>query len=238
MRTLFSGLLVVLTLAGFAQSPKTKDTTIQNYFNRLPSMVSSIEEAYAVYFPKNKVTPCKQYKTILQADIDKLADAANHNSRLLSMISGRYDRESITVDFSKVSTSKDPKLQQAVNEMNASFFRISDDLSRTFSGDTSLKHLVGLDIARKQLEMYRKELPTYIEKVKNILLQLDKLMNEKGYNKVLAEKNTTHPYYIQILEARGVVLDKITMLVNQIDAAQFSAASYVDICKRFPDSCK
>lgn len=240
MRNFFSIVLLLLLLTSLAKAQNARDTTIQSFFNHLPSFVSSIDEAYNVYFPKNKITPCKQFKTMLQAEMNKLADASNHKSRLLSMIAGRFEDERKKFDFSKITISQDKKLKDAVDEMNISFFKIQDDFLRLIGSkmDSVYKQTTGLEIAKGQLNVYRKQMPAFIRKAKDVLLHLDRLMNDKGYNKVLSERNSSHPYYIQILEARGIILERISMLLTQIDGVQAAAASQVDICKRFPDSCK
>lgn len=240
IRKIFSLVLISSLLVSFAKAQKTKDTTIQGFFNRLPPFVNSIEEAYNIYFPKNKITPCKQYKTVLQAEMDKLADASDHKSMLLSMIAGRFEEERRRFNFMKVTISKNDDLRNAVDEMNIAFFKMQDDFLRSVGNrlDSVYKKAIGFDIARGQLKIYREEMPGFIHKVNTLLLQLDKFMNEKGYNKAISDNNSSYPYYIQILEARGVMLERISMLVAQIDGVQASAASTVDICKRFPDSCK
>lgn len=240
MRKIFSVALFLSAIVSLAKAQSKSDTTIKNLIAGLPSFASSIDDAYNLYFPKNKITPCKQYKVLLQAEMDKLANASDHKSRLLSMIAGRFEEERKRFDFSKVIINEDRKLKDAVDEMNISFFRVQDDFLRAIGNrlDSVYKRAIGLEIARNQLAIYREEMPGFIYKVKNVLLQLDRFMNDKGYNKVISEKSSSHPYYIQILEARGVMLDRISMLLTQIDGVQATVASTVDICKRFPDSCK
>lgn len=47
-------------------------------------------------------------------------------------------------------------------------------------------------------------------------------MNVKGYYKQIQSGNKDYPYYIQLLEAKGLMLDRVIKLVELIDGAEAS----------------
>jgi hypothetical protein len=240
MMRIFISLLLVLSVHFASAQKKLVDTILQSYFAHLPLMASSIDEAHRVYYPKGKTTPCKQYMDRLKKELSVLADQSNHRSRLVSMLSGRYDEESVKYDFTKVVVGRDKQLETTMNTINLSVTSIWRDHLRTVNSrmDSASKQYKGVAFASKELEIYRQETPLLINDVKKLLTELDKLMNEKGYNKVLLEHDASHPYYVQILEARAIMLDRLWYLTLFMDGAQDAVAIQVDYCKKSPEWCK
>jgi len=177
---------------------------IETYFNRLPPMVVSPDEAYSTYYPKNKVTPCQQYIAVLRQQLAELADESAGKSRLLSMLAGRYDAESEHTDFAKITINKDGELDAAVKSANTAFFTAMDDAARKTGQalDSVSKLYSGLQLIERALEIHRRELSALTRTVWKQLQHVESIMKKKGYDTILAKGKVSHPYYIQLLELK------------------------------------
>jgi hypothetical protein len=238
MRKLF--IVLTLFIAVTSHSQENLDTAINSYFTRLPAILPVVDSVYKYYAPAITNTPCQRYRTELKKQVGLLADQSDHKSYLLSTLSGRYDNEGRRYDFTKVKNATDKALQAAVDKATAAFFRAIDDYNRSIGPrlDSIYKNFKGVDMAKPQLDIYRKEMAMLINTVKKILLEWNKTMNAKGYNKQLLTKNASYPYYIQVLEARGLFYDRVLRLLEMEDGAMKSIASMIDVCRKYPESCK
>ena len=54
-------------------------------------------------------------------------------------------------------------------------------------------------------------------------------VHQKKYNDALANHNTGHPYYIQLLEMQAVIIDRMMMVSGQVEAANGFAAALLTI---------
>jgi hypothetical protein len=241
MRTgIFIALLFSLSIvAGHAQETKI-DTAVYSFFNKLPGLSATIEETYKTYAPSINNTACQQFRIEIKKQLALLAQQSYHKSRLLSMLAGKFDDESQRIDFSKTTIARDKTVQAAIDKANTSFFSSMDDYTRSVNNkmDSAYKQSKGMELAKQQLEIYRTALPSLINTVKKSMAGIQKLLDDKGYNKQLIEQNTAHPYYIQLLEVRGLFFDRLLKLTEQIEGIQRSVASQVDICKKSPELCK
>ena len=228
MRNLFIVPALFVAVACHAQQSNPIDTSIHSYFNKLPAILPVIDSVYKYYAPSITNTPCQRYRTEIKKQAGLLADQSDHKSYLLSTLSDRYDNEGSRYDFTSAKNA------------NAAFFHAIDDYNRSIGPrlDSIYKNYKGVDMAKQQLELYRKELPVLINNVKKILLEWNKIMNAKGYNKQLINRNASYPYYIQVLEARGLFYDRLLKLVDMEEGILKSVASTVDICRKYPESCK
>jgi hypothetical protein len=226
MRKLMMLLAFFIAISAYAQETNTIDTAVYSYFSKLPSLLPSVDSVYKYYKPPVKNTPCQRYRTELKKQIGLLADQSNHKSYLLSVLSDRYDREGGRYDFTRANNAKDKILQAAIDKANGEFFRHIDDYTRTVSArmDSIYKKYKGIDIAKQQLYMYQQELPVLISKVKKALIEWNKVMNTKGYNRQLFDRNLSHPYYIQILESRALFYDRLIKLSEQVEAVLVTVA--------------
>jgi uncharacterized protein YdbL (DUF1318 family) len=237
MKRILSVLAVLVTIAAGAQSGI--DTSYTNSFKNFPPLAKEAKEAYHSYYPTGKVSPQRQYLEGLKKHAALLSRAADHKSRLLSMIAGTYDQEDQQVDFSKVVISKDKELASLVTQANTAFFDAIERASRQSGASMdSAAGLKGMALAERQLADARRQLPELVALVQKQWLPVMQLMRRKGYDKVLAEGKTTHPYFIQLLEVKGLILDKLIKLAQQADILQQSVARQVAYCQDHPQECQ
>lgn len=239
MRKLFTVLAICIAITGHAQDA-VPDTSVNSYFNKLPAILPAIDSVYKYYAPAVSNTPCQRYRAELKKQVGLLADQSDHKSYLLSTLSDRYDNEGSRYNFTKVKNASDKVLQAAVDKANAAFFRAIEDHNRSIGTrlDSIYKNYKGVDMAKQELDLYRKAIPVLINNVRKILLEWNKTMNAKGYNMQLINGNASYPYYIQVLEARGLFYDRLLKLVDMEEGILKSIASMVDICRKYPESCK
>lgn len=217
---------IIISCASMAQST---DTTLISYFNRLPELPATAEQVHAQYYPKTKTPPYQALRAELKKKIVALADQSDHKSRLLSMLAGRFEDESGRYDFSKINNPRDKALTAAIDHANAAYFSALDDYSRQSNSniDSVLKQ-AGAANLHAQWEVYKKEIPILIKNIRRMATTLDKFMNEKGYTQNLMNEGPNYIYYIQVLEARALILDRLIRLVEMIDGAQASiSAQYI-----------
>ena len=241
IRTVFAGLTFLFSIHAntSAQTVTFSGNSVPAYIDQLPNLPATPQEAYTIYYPKGKKTIYSQYETAINNMLNDLAGRSNHQSRILSMLSGRYESESQRYDFSKVQIKRDPALEQALHQFTTDFYARLDDYLRAVSRATdSLRTGNQIVNAEKELALYHEQLPPFKAIVKILLSQLDNTMRAKGYNAVLEKSDTTNPFFIQMLEARGLMLEKIKMLLQQIDGASQSATSMEDYCRKNPGECK
>ncbi|MGC4102082.1 hypothetical protein [Ferruginibacter sp.] len=223
-----------------AQQSNSVDTAFTSYFDRLPGVLTSAEEAWKLYTPKNSKPATKQYEAEIMVQLNILADHSDRKSYILSWYTDRLEKESKQYRHTDAKVQKDPVLEKAVKEAITDYFSMLDNYLRTvnYSIDTLFKKYTGRTLAEKELQLYQKELPQLYSKTKAIFSKVHQMMRSKGYNTVLQQGNTQHPYYIQLLEARGQLLDKLRELNKQADAANATAAQLVEFCKKDPETCK
>jgi hypothetical protein len=225
----FSFQLLVIMQTSFSQTVNSIDTNFNACFDKLPRIVSSVEEAGQEYFPKNKMNNCRRHQQEIQQQINKLYGASNHQSRLLSMLAGKYDDESEHYDFTKIKLTKDPVLNTAVTNANTAFFSVVDDYTRKVGSrvDSAQKQYTGKELAKRLLDIYQYEFSILVSRVKNQWKEINKLMLTKGYNKLLAAGKTDSPYFIQLLEVRGILYDRLLKLNQQVEIANNRVAEMV-----------
>ncbi|OQP54494.1 hypothetical protein A4H97_21185 [Niastella yeongjuensis] len=202
-------LVCLMSIAYTAKCQSAFD--IFKYVDQLPPVTGNVNEAWQQCYPKGKHTPYQQYEAVLDAQINALADRSNHQSLLLSMLSGRYEMEGRRVDFTKIVIAEDPELKKKQTEQSRVFFNIVDDYGRLTSGIDSIRKLeedYGVQ-AEKMLRIYQQAVPVFVKKLRLFIKEMNDLMNKKGYNTVLDNQVQTHKYYVQLLEVRGLLLDRI-----------------------------
>lgn len=140
------------------------DSSFYTWFRNIPTLSNSIEELNKLYSPEVKISPCQQYIKSLKAQLQLLADKSNHQSRLLSMLTGKFDDESEKYDFSKAVIRKDKKLQEAIENANNLYFRAMDDYNR----------MVGKRIDSGWQKVQGKELANAMEYISTGVVGIDK----------------------------------------------------------------
>jgi hypothetical protein len=223
-----------------AQQTAPVDTALFSLFDRLPKVGTSPDEIWKVYFPKAKTTPTMIFEKELQQQLNILEKESAGKSRLLAMLAGTYENRSSTKDYSKEKYDKDPQLDKALTECNSNFFGELDKYLRIVNAgiDSSFKHATTAGRAPSILGVYNNALPGFTSKVRKELMTLQALMMRKGYSKELAKGNAAFKYYVQLLEVRGLMLDRILQLNRQVASANNMIGELVDYCRKSPESCQ
>ncbi len=94
---------------------------ILKYVDQLPPVAANVNEAWQQFYPKGKRTPYQQYEAVLDAQINALADKSNHQSLLLSMLSGRYEVEGRRTDFTKIVIAEDAGVEEKAGRTEPGF---------------------------------------------------------------------------------------------------------------------
>lgn len=232
--------LVLFSATGYAQLTM-KGTEIPAFLERMPALPATVDEAYKAIYPKTKKPPYQPYSDSLKAAIRSLAIEANGKSYLLMTMAERVQQDDRKFDRIHNQLPTDKELENKMNTLNSSFFREADNLGRALGNALdSVNKLAypAIDRTALQLEIYRKEISRHIRKVKQVLVETNTYMNKRGYNTVLDNHDNSNKYYIQLLEVRGLMYDRIQKVLQQVTATWTYTADMVDICKRHPDSCK
>jgi hypothetical protein len=227
--------LIVLMPSGRSQ------TDIASCIDQLPAVAANVDEAYQQFFPKGKKTVYQLADDLIMAQINVLANESNHKSRLLSMLTGRYDNEDQRIDFSKVIINKDKELDNKLKEANQAYFYELDNFQRAVGNAVDSvrnKNEPAMIRAGHELRIMQKHLPAFIKKVHRLINQVTTYRDKKGYNLALVNHQAGHPYYIQLLEVRGLLLSRLRDLNKMAEGASQMAAMIADTCKKYPDSCK
>ena len=214
--------------------------SMASYFDRLPALPATVEEAHATYYPAGRSTPCSRLQAEIKADVNSLADRSNHQSRLLSMIAGRYEEEDRHVDFTRIRVTREKNLEAQLREEGSSFFNALEDFWKLVGDQlqVALTQRKGMAVGQAELDIYRAALPQLTLRVKKSILAVDGYMEKNGFNNILAGSQGGSPYTMQVLEARGLMLDRLMKLVEQIDHALASVARQIDNCRKHPDQCR
>jgi hypothetical protein len=241
MRYLFGYIALLLFWTTANAQITMKGAEIPGFLERMPSLPGTVDEAYKTIYPKTKKPPYQQYSDTLKAAINALALEASGKSYLLMTMADRTKQDDRKFDRIHHQLPTDKDLENKMRDINSSFFREVDELGRSlgnaFDSINKLNY-PAIYRAALQLELYRKEISHHIRKVKQILIETNTYMNKRGYNAVLDNHDTTNKYYIQLLEVRGLMYDRIQKIVQQVAATWIYSADMADICKKHPDSCK
>lgn len=195
MRNIFSFLFVAIAVAIVnAQPALMKAGAIIQYIDKLP-----VNPAVAIEANDKRILAMKRQEE-LQSQIDVLVERAGHKSRILSMLSKKYDYESDRYDFSKIIIKKDKELDERMQEVNTAFFYEWDTYTRNAGTDP--------DSARKYF-------PVLAGKVKQQLQELVIYMDKRNLDAVVDNSEASNPYYQQLLEIRGIMIDRV-MKLNQL----------------------
>jgi hypothetical protein len=192
-------------------------------------------------YPKTKKPPYQSYSDSLKAAIKALALEAAGKSYLLMAMADRLEQDNRKFDRVHIELPTDKALENKMRDINSSYFSEADNLSHAL-GNTldSINKLnyAAIDRTSLQLEIYRKQIALHIRKVKQLLNETNTYMNKRGYNAVLDNHDTSNKYYIQLLEVRGLMYDRIQKTLQQVTATWTYSADMADICKKHPESCK
>ncbi|HEY8897884.1 MAG TPA: hypothetical protein VIM79_23830 [Niastella sp.] len=218
-----------------------KGSEIPAFLDKMPRLPATVDEAYKALYPKTKKPPYQAYSDSLKAAIKALALEAAGKSYLLMAMADRLEQDNRKFDRIHNELPTDKELENKMHDINSSYFREADDLNRALGNalDSINKlNYAAIDRTLLQLEIYRKQIPLHIRKVKQLLNETNTYMNKRGYNTVLDNHDTSNKYYIQLLEVRGLMYDRIQKTLLQVTATWKYSADMADICKKHPESCK
>ncbi|MFT3680208.1 MAG: hypothetical protein QM791_08030 [Ferruginibacter sp.] len=217
MHYLFLFLTTITSLAAGAQ--QAIDTSSTALFKRLPAVPATIAEAKQMAAAgKNAATAL--FEKEIKQQIAILYTQSDHKSRILSMLAGKVDEDGRYYDFSKINTAEDPILKTAQEDANTAFFASLDDYQRRINSrlDSVWKMSNPTGQAEQAIKIYREELPVFINIIRQQQVKLQQLIKTKGYAKVLITQDSKHPYYIQLLETRALMLDRLSLLNKQAES--------------------
>lgn len=241
MRYLFC-CMALLLFWGTANTQVTmKAGEIPHFLERMPSLPATVDDAYRAIYPKTRKPPYQQYNDTLNAAINTLAAEAAGKSYLLMTMADRTKQDDKKFDRVHNQLPVDKDLENRMRDINNAFFSLTDEWVRSIGNayDSINKlNYPAIDRAALHLQLYRKEVWHYIKKVKQILDETNAYMNKRGFNAVLDNHDTTNKYYIQLLEVRGLMYDRIQKVLQHVTATWIYSADMVDICKKYPGSCK
>lgn len=238
MRYLFISLALLTVCSSKAQM---KGSEIPGFFQRMPPLPATVDEAYKLVYPKTKRPPYQPYSDSLKATINAMAIEAGGKSYLLMAMADRLAEDNRKFDRVHIQLPVDKELENNMRELNNRFFRETGDFGRSIGNayDSINKlNYPAMKRAALQLELYRKEFPGYCKKVQQILVVTNAYMNKKGYNTVLDRHDTSNKYYIQLLEVRALMYDRIEKVLQQVVATWVYSADMADMCKKHPGSCE
>ncbi len=241
MKYVFVGMALLLFWSTTTAQVTIKGDQIPAFLERMPALPSTLDEAYKAMYPKTKKPPYQRYQDSLTAAINTLAVEAAGKSYLLMAMADRMRQDNNKFDRIHNQLPSDKDLENRMSAINSSFFSESSAWTRNLGNAyDSINKLNYPSIKRAglHLQLYQKELVHYIKKIKQILLETNAYMNKRGFNTVLDNHDSSNKYYVQLLEVRGLMYDRIQKVLQQVTATWIYAADMVDICKRYPDSCK
>ena len=241
MRSIFSCAALVLFFATGNAQITMKGAEIPGFLERMPALPASVDEAHKAIYPKTKKPPYQSYSDSLKAVVKTMAIEAAGKSYLLMSMADRVQQDDRKFDRIHNELPTDKELENKIRYFNSSYFREADNLSRALGNvlDSINKlNYPAVDRTALQLEIYRKEIARQIKKVKQLLVETNTYMNKRGFNTILDNHDTSNKYYIQLLEVRGLMYDRIQKVLQQVTATWSYTADMVDICKKHPDSCK
>lgn len=212
------------------------NNSISAFLARIPTLSQSSEEAYSHYYKKEKSTPLYLLISELDKSIDSLYERSNHQSRLLSMMAGKFEDDSRTVDFTKIRLPQDGALAQLVKSTG---FELSGAMnnylravhkSESENGET----LKGVRLMDKNLLVYNQQFPILIKIYKKHLTDITALLDKKNWNTA----RVSNTYYIQLLETEGLLLERLKNILRSFYSIQVAAADTYQYCKRNPEYCE
>ena len=231
---------ILFSTTGYTQITM-KGSEIPGFLDRMPSLPATVDEAYKALYPKTKKPPYQSYSDSLKAVIKALALEAAGKSYLLMAMADRLEQDNRKFDRVLNELPTEKELENKMRDINSSYFREADNVSHAlgnaFDSINKLNY-AAIDRTSLQLEIYRKQIALHIRKVKQLLNETNIYMNKRGYNAILDNHDTSNKYYIQLLEVRGLMYDRIQKTLQQVTATWTYSADIADICKKHPESCK
>ena len=212
----------------------------EGWFERLPPMAASAVSAYEQLLPKTKKNVYDQYTTAAKAEMRKLYKESGRKSRLLSMFADTYDTEDRNVDVSKISLPVDKELDKKCRELSSGFLRAQDEYARTASRDwdSLRKNVFNPDKAlsvgdvEKVLAVEKRAFMPFLQKARKVLSELHAYMESRGYNAVLDGHRAEHPFYVQLLEVRAGIFDRLKMLNETVRGTCLNLALMVEAANK------
>ena len=225
MRFTFLVIAVILSAYSYVQTGVPVDNLLADFENL--TVAHSAADAKKI----NKNTaPTTLFNQKAQAQIKELYNQSQSKSGLLLMMALPDDYATNQIDFSKLNLERDKVLDGKMKDADASFFSDLDTYRRTINNvidsiyktpDPSTAPDAVLNGYNKQISWLQKKTPGFYQDAIKYCLQ-------KKYNDVLVNHNTDHPYYIQLLEMQAVIIDRMIIVSDQVEAANGFAAALLN----------
>jgi|GEM_PF-5337832 len=226
MRFTFLAIAVILSAYSYVQTGIPVDNLLADFENL--SVAHSAADAKKI----NKNTAATTlFRQKAQAQIKELYNQSQSKSGLLLMMAlpDEYDRNQI--DFTKLNLERDKVLDGKMKDADAMFFHDYDTYQRTINNviDSIYKTPDPSAAADAVLNAYNKQLSWLQKRTPDFYQDAIRYCQQKKYNDALANHNTGHPYYIQLLEMQAVIIDRMMMVSGQVEAGNGFAAALLTI---------
>jgi len=216
---------VVLCSYSYRQTAIPVDLLLTDFENL--SVAHSAAEAKKI----NKNTSSTAlFKQKAQAQVKALYNQSQSKSRLLLMMASPDDYARNKIDFTKINLGRDKILDEKMQEANAMFFHDLDTYQHTINNviDSIYKTPNPAAAADAVLNEYNKQVSWLKKKTPDFYQDAVKYCQQKKYNDALANQNTNHPYYIQLLEMQATIIDRMLIVNTQIEAGNGFAAALIN----------
>lgn len=199
---------IMVACYSFGQS----QSSVKDYFSKIPGMITRADSAYRL-INSGKESPYDAFISSLQPELNALARESGNKSYLLAQLAGTYSEK---IDYFRPEQPKDGVLAQKVQETNLMVFQAFDDYSRAVGAEVDKMTLQKMTTENynEQLSATARHFDQLVLKMKPLLLSLDNYLSTRGFNSVIDNKQSSHPHYIQFLETRAYLFDKLLKLAT------------------------
>lgn len=232
---------IAFVLSAFAIANRLSDPVLQQLLDSRPAIFSTVDSAYACFYPKGRKNRYDIYKQDILNKQKEWYELSGKKSRLLAMMAGIYESEGRKRDFSKLESKRDKEMDELWREVNG---RCLDAIQIFNSG--YLRWLTTAAPEGKPVKQYQQEMIDDLRinydkmamALRDCFQQMEQYWKKKGYVKVLAAQDSSYVYYVHILEMRGLMADKLTVLSDLAASVGRAAADKIEYCRKFPEECK
>lgn len=226
--------IIMMLLSTLNINAQTQDN-ISAFVSRIPSLSLTSEEAYSCYYKKEKATPLYLLIGDLDKSINTLYERSNHQSRLLSMMAKKFEDDSRTLDFTKIRLPQDAALAQLVRSTGFELSGTVNNYLRAVhqSESENGKTLKGVRLMDKNLLVYNRQFYIVLKVYKKHLADITALLDKKKWNVA----KSSNPYYIQLLETEGLLLERLKNILRSFYSIQIAASDTFQYCQKNPEYC-
>lgn len=232
---------IAFVLSAFAITNKLADPALQELWEGRPIIFGTVDSAYACFYPRPGKNRYDMYKQHLLDKQKEWYELSGRKSLLLAMLAGIYESEGKKRDFTKYDFKRDKEMDQLWREINGRCQYAIDRFNDGYLRWLTTAAPTGKPVKLQQQEMMD-DLRVNHEKMaltlRDRFQQMEQYWKKKGYDKVLTRQDSSHPYYMQIMEMRGLLADKLVVLSDLALSVGRAAADRIEYCRKFPEECK